>query len=155
MKERPSYFISPNAQVLDLARSYNDASNILEGNGGNALPILNFRMHAIELFLKSLVVKTLSVDQGGGGFLERVMRRGDHTLSTTFEKVDYRHKTKLLGGRETLERDLKDLEGLFQDSRYVYESGKSLNIGLAQRVVDYLADEIPKLVMISRMSRSK
>lgn len=154
MKKNPLLFLAPNEQILALAQSYDDAANILDGSGVNALPILSLRMHAIELFLKSLVAKTLSADQGNFGFLARIKRRENYTLSSTFEKVDYRHKTRLLGARETLSCDLKDLERLFQDSRYAYGIGKNLNIGLCQRVVGYLAKETPNLVRITRMSEA-
>lgn len=152
MNDKPSFSIFPNTQVLDLAQSYNDASNILDENGGNALPILNLRMHAIELFLKSLVVKAQSIDQGDGVFLVRVERWGNHVLLNILKEADQCHRTQLLTGLKTLERDLDDLQGLFQDSRYIYETGKNLNIGLARRVVDYLAKEVPKLARISRTS---
>ena len=47
----------PNVQILDLAHSYYSAAEVLADAGANAIPIINLRCHAIELFLKALPSK--------------------------------------------------------------------------------------------------
>ena len=62
----------PNLQVLDLACSYYKAAEVLDDANANAIPIINLRCHAIELFLKSLHLKDDASDIGGGVFLLRL-----------------------------------------------------------------------------------
>ena len=54
----------PNVQILDLAHSYYSAAEVLADAGANAIPIINLRCHAIELFLKALHQKDTFTDTG-------------------------------------------------------------------------------------------
>lgn len=75
-------------QILDLAHSYYSATEVLADADANAIPIINLRCHAIELFLKALHQKDTFTDTGTGVF---VMRPGSgrnvsHDLNDSFKK---------------------------------------------------------------------
>lgn len=140
----------PNMQVLDLARSYHEAAEVLADANANAIPIINLRCHAIELFLKSLHLMDSATDIGDGVFLlQPGSGRGvHHDLCDSFEKALQKHHDELLSDMTTLPRDLENLRGVFQKSRYLYENGDSLPFSTAERVSRYLAvklSELPRL----------
>lgn len=142
-----SWSVFPNPQVLDSAKSFYDAAEILDRAGGNALPIINLRCHAIELFLKSLHLGYESIDQGDGIALLRTVsgRKQGHGLCGSFEQALAAHQSEILKGYPDLEDSLVALDGVFQESRYIYETGNSLPLGTARRVVQHLAVIVPKL----------
>ncbi len=141
----------PNMQVLDLARSYYDAAELLASAGANAIPIVNLRCHAIELFLKSLHLKDTATDIGDKVFLLRPEPgyRVSHGLCSSFSKALPGHKDELLSGMPSLIDDLSELEGVFQKSRYLYEDGSSLPLSVAERVSRYLARRLPDLPLLA------
>ena len=142
-----SWSVFPNPQVLDPAKSFYDAAEILDQADCNALPIINLRCHAIELFLKSLYLGVESIDQGDGiGILRTVSgRKQGHVLLWSFQQAIEAHQAKILEGYPDLQEALEDLDGVFKESRYIYEKGKSLPLETARRVAQHLAVIVPKL----------
>ena len=134
-------------QILDLAHSYYSAAEVLADAGANAIPIINLRCHAIELFLKALHQKDTFTDTGTGVF---VMRPGSgrnvsHDLNDSFLKALPAHRDELLREMSTLCDDLKKLYGVFAKSRYLYEAGGSLPHSKAKNVSQLLAEKTANL----------
>lgn len=96
----------PNLQVLDLACSYYKAAEVLDDANANAIPIINLRCHAIELFLKSLHLKDDASDIGGGVFLLRLRsgRRVNNDLRDSLGKALQEHRDELLSDMPTLSK---------------------------------------------------
>ena len=140
----------PNLQVRDLALSYYKAAEVLADADANAIPIINLRCHAIELFLKSLHLKDSATDIGDGVFLLRPDsgRSSSQDLKGSFEKALQGHRDELLSNIPTLLDDLENLKGVFQRSRYLYENGHSLPFLEATRVSQYLAEKLPLLPLL-------
>ena len=141
----------PNLQVLDLAHSYYRAAEVLADADANAIPIINLRCHAIELFLKSLHLKDTATDIGDGVFLlQPVSGRGvNHDLTDSFGKAVQKHRDELLSAMPSLPEDLEKLGGVFQKSRYLYENGGSLPLSIAERVCQFLAEKVAGLPLIA------
>ena len=140
------YSTIPNPQVLDLAKSYNDAAKILANAKANSIPIINLQCHAIELFLKSLHLKDESIPDGNVFILRpRSGHDSNHDLINSFKKAQDSHRKELECGMPELCDNLKMLEGIFQQSRYLYEKGGSLPLSVAARVSQYLEDKVPNL----------
>lgn len=141
----------PNRQVLDLALSFHDAAEVLHDADANAIPIINLRCHAIELFLKSLHLKDTATDVGEGvSLLRPVTGRGiSHSLTDSFGNALQEHRDELVLGMPSLSEDLASLEGVFQKSRYVYENGDRLPLSTAERVSRYLAEKLPELTRLA------
>jgi len=142
-----SWSVFPNPQVLDLAQSFYDAAEILDRADGNALPIINLRCHAIELFIKSLHLKDTAIDQGDGIYLLRTSsgRQQGHGLWGSFEQALEAHRVEILKAYPDFHDSLTSLDGVFQESRYIYETGKPLPLGTACRVARHLAMIVPQL----------
>ena len=140
----------PNQQILDLADSFFDASEILARSRANAIPILNLRCHSIELFLKSLHVNNISTDIGWGVSLIRPASGHDirHGLRSSFERALKEHQDELLCDMPLLLDELGHLEGAFQKSRYLYEAGDSVPVSTAERVSRYLSIKISALPLL-------
>jgi hypothetical protein len=141
----------PNLKVRDLAFSYYKAAEVLADTDANAIPIINLRCHAIELFLKSLHLKDTATDIGDGVFLLQPVsgRSVRHYLRDSFDKALQEHRDELLSDMPTLPDDLVNLEGVFQRSRYLYENGGSLPLSEAKRVSQYLAEKLAKLPLLT------
>jgi hypothetical protein len=141
----------PNLQVRDLASSYYSAAEVLDNAEANAIPIINLRCHAIELFLKSLHLKDTTEDIGNGVFLLRPIsgRSVRHGLKDSFDKALQEHRDELLCGMPNLVADLIRLEGAFKRSRYIYEDDGSLPFSEAKSVSRYLAEKLPKLRLLA------
>lgn len=139
--------VVPNPQVLDLADSYYVASEILATSDGNAIPIVNLRCHAIELFLKSLHLRDTAINARNGALLLRPESGRDvqHNLRESFDKALPEHQNELLSDMNSLKDDLEALKAVFRKSRYIYESGDYLPICMSARVSRYLAEKVPKL----------
>ena len=137
----------PNVQVLDLAYSYYDAAEVLANSGANAIPIINLRCHAIELFLKALHLTDNATDIGDGVFLLAPNSgRGDgHGLGNSFSKGLKEHRDELLSDMPNLTVELGHLEGIFQKSRYLYENGDYLPLAKAACVSRFLAEKLSTL----------
>lgn len=140
----------PNLQVLDLAESFYNAAEVLKNNGSNAIPIINLRCHAIELYLKALHLKDTETDLGDGLALLRPTsgRCAGHLLGNSFANALQEHQKELLFGMPRLNEELTLLEGIFRRSRYIYENGDSLPFSTAEHVARYLASRIPQLTPI-------
>ncbi|SEL39312.1 hypothetical protein [Pacificibacter marinus] len=137
----------PNVQILDLAYSYYEAAEVLANSGANAIPIVNLRCHAIELFLKSLYLTDTAKDVGHGVFLltPGSGRNDGHSLANSFGKALHEHRTELLSDMPDLPDELTHLEGVFQKSRYLYENGDSLPLSKAACVSRFLAKRLTTL----------
>lgn len=137
----------PNLQILNLARSYYDAAEVLANSGANAIPVVNLRCHAIELFLKALHLTDDATDVGDGVFLltPKSGRNDGHGLQNSFSKALQEHRDALLSGMPDLPAELAQLEGVFQKSRYLYENGDGLPLAKAACVSRFLAANISKL----------
>ncbi len=137
----------PNLQILDLAYSYYEAAEVLANAGANAIPIVNLRCHAIELFLKSLHLTDVATDIGDEVFLLRPRsgRNDGHGLVNSLNKALQEHRAELLSGMPDLTNELTYLEGVFQKSRYLYENGDSLPLSKASCVSSFLAERLNKL----------
>lgn len=137
----------PNLQVLDLANSYYRAAEVLADAKANAIPIINLRCHAIELFLKALHLKDTATDIGDGVFLlQPVSGRGvSHDLTDSLGKALQEHRGELISSMPSLPEDLKILGGVFQKSRYLYENGGNLPLSTAERVSRFLAEKVAGL----------
>jgi hypothetical protein len=140
----------PNLQVLNLAESFYSAAEILKDNRSNAIPIINLRCHAIELYLKALHLKDTATDFGDGVALLRPNsgRGAGHQLGNSFTNALPEHQKELLSGMPRLNEELALLEGIFRRSRYIYENGDSLPFSTAEHVARYLACRIPQLTPI-------
>ena len=137
----------PNLQVLNLASSFFEASELLNDASANAIPIINLRCHAIELFLKSLHLKdSVRFDEFGRKFLvPQSGYQSGHDLVASFGHAQEMHRQHLLAGRRSLMDDLGQLNGVFKSSRYIYENGEGLPLGTAEAVSRYLAAVLPEL----------
>lgn len=144
------FTVLPNLQVLDLAESFYSAAEVLENNGSNAIPIINLRCHAIELYLKALHLKDTATDLSNGVALLRPTsgRCAGHQLGNSLTNALPEHQKELLYGMPRLNEELALLEGTFGRSRYIYENGDSLPFSTAEHVVRYLACRIPQLTPI-------
>ena len=141
----------PNMQILDLAYSYHEAAEALADSKANAIPIVNLRCHAIELFLKSLHLKDIETDVGTNVYLRRPKSGRDegHGLVNSFNKSFNEHRAELLSDMPTLLEELTHLEGVFQKSRYVYENGDSLPLSKAANVSRFLASKLKTLPLLA------
>ena len=139
--------VLPNVQILDLANSYYEAAKILTDAGANAIPVVNLRCHAIELFLKSLHLTDTATDVGDGVFLLTPSsgRDAGHNLTTSFGKALQVHREALLSGMPDFLEELQLLEGIFQRSRYLYENQDGLPLSKATSVSTVLAENIKTL----------
>ena len=137
----------PNVQVLDLANSYHDAAEVLSKTDANAIPIVNLRCHAIELFLKSLHLTDIATDVGDGIFLltPGSGQRQGHRLQHSFDKALQQHRDMMLSGMPDLREQLACLEGAFQKSRYLFENGGDLPLAKAASVSGFLAYKLARL----------
>lgn len=137
----------PNLQILDLAKSYYEAAEKLDNSGASAIPIVNLRCHAIELFLKSLHLKDTTTDVGDGVSVFRPSsgRNEGHGLENSFGRALQAHRDELLSDMPDLLDALRQLEGVFQKSRYLYESGDSLPLSNAACVSRFLAKKLTTL----------
>ena len=144
----------PNVQILDLANSYYQAAELLTDGGANAIPIVNLRCHAIELFLKSLHLTDTATDVGNGVFLltPNSGRNQGHGLKKSFDKALQQHRDILLLDMPDLQDELTHLEGVFRKSRYLYEGGNSLPLKKATSVSSFLAEKIPNLPCLAMLS---
>lgn len=145
----------PNPQVLDLAFSYHDAAETLAATAANAIPIINLRCHAIELFLKSLHLEDTATALEDGVYLSRPKsgRGVRHDLKDSLAMAQEPHRQELLSGMISLDDDLDSLEGIFQKSRYLYEDGSSLPLSTAERTCRYLAETVPHLPHLARVAK--
>ena len=141
----------PNLQVLDLAESFYNAAEVLKNNESNAIPIINLRCHAIELYLKALHLKDTATDLGDVLALLRPTsgRCAGHQLGNSFANALQEHQKELLFGMPRLNEELALLEGIFRRSRYIYENCDSLPFSTAEHVARYLASRIPQLTPIA------
>ena len=137
----------PNLQILDLAYSYYGAAEVLANAGANAIPIVNLRCHAIELFLKSLHLTDVAKDIGDEVFLltPNSGRNDGHGLAKSFDKALHEHRAELLSDMPDLTEELTHLEGVFQKSRYLYENGDSLPLSKVACVSHFLAERVNTL----------
>ena len=137
----------PNVQILDLAYSYYEAAEVLDSSDANAIPIVNLRCHAIELFLKSLYLTDTATDVGDDVFLLRPSsgRNDGHGLVKSFCKSLQQHRSELLSDMPDLPDELEHLERVFQKSRYQYENGDSLPLSKAACVSRFLAKKLATL----------
>ena len=142
--------VLPNGQVQGLARSYYEAAEVLVNADANAIPIINLHCHSIELFLKSLHLTDVATDVGDGiAVLHPKNGRGvSHSLKNSFLQAIPEHSELLAIGMPSLEHDLVSLEGVFQESRYLYESGRSLPLSTAKRVSQYLSKKFQSFLAL-------
>lgn len=148
---KTNWSVFPNLQVLDSAQSFYEAAEILDRENANALPIINLRCHAIELFLKSLYLTDRATDVGDGVMLLQPNsgRGGGHDLRGLFGKALQAHQEDILRDFDDFDASLSALDGVFSQSRYIYETGNSLPFGTARRVVKHLAVTVPSLERLS------
>lgn len=137
----------PNVQILDLAYSYYEAAEVLANSEAKAIPTVNLRCHAIELFLKSLHLTDTANDIGDDVFLLRPRsgRNDGHGLVNSFDKSLQEHRAELLSDMPDLPNELAHLEGVFQRSRYLYENGDCLPLSRAACVSRFLAKKLATL----------
>jgi len=127
----------PDPQVRDAADQFDDARLLLAAQppgSGLLLPLLNNAVIALELYLKSLgaiAVYTPGPDSPGVSIVTAEAEVKGHGLIDILEIIpdDVRQSLKqAYAARHTgraLRDDLKQYEGLFVASRYIFEKGKS------------------------------
>jgi len=129
----------PDPQVRDAADQFDDARLLLDAHppeSGPLLPLLNNAVVALELYLKSLgavTVHTPVPSFPGGSIVTAEAEVKGHGLIALLESIPdevceslERAYTARHTGR-VLRDDLKQYEGLFVASRYIFEKGKSLD----------------------------
>ncbi len=160
----------PNQQILEGAKYYNQARELLEQSGSNwvLLPAIHCAAIAMELYLKSLCgqnVYTPSLFAQGVNAVTAASPRG-HCLPSLYDKASQDFKDKLdkeafanerlrtyLGQGPTgpapngFFRDVLDkLDGrLFTPSRYPYEAGNSVS-GLPLGVISDILTVLSSVV---------
>jgi hypothetical protein len=135
----------PNLTVIGFARTYFEAGKLLyeqRQGTGFYIPAGNLLCHAIELYMKALTNEAKWEPTEGGGYKEVTERsKSWHNLYDMLEKMDPHFRESLLAGRASLSEDLKDLDGLFQATRYPFEKSnkdKLGNVGTAFSVAEFL-----------------
>lgn len=129
----------PDPQVRDDADQFDDARLLLDAQppgSGLLLPLLNNAAVALELYLKSLgavTVYTPGPGSPGGSIVTAEAEVKGHGLINILESIPddvCQSLEQAYAARHTgrvLRDDLKQYEGLFVASRYIFEKGKRLD----------------------------
>ena len=143
----------PNPQIADAAYQYEEVARLLLRQlpqHNCVLPLLTIAAFAVELFLKSLNAKTVYISleeelgEGAYRLSAKPIAQG-HRLKQLFDKLPDDIKSRLevfcnssaIGRRfATIGSALEQFNGMFVDSRYIFEQGKTLGNSSIEGLVD-------------------
>ena len=145
----------PNTSILDFANTYFEAGKLLyhqDLGNGFYLPAANLLCHSVELYLKSLSNPANSEATGTGIYIEKTSSKKGHRLSKMLKQVEENFNDQLTRKPDVLEEKLKQIEGLFQASRYPFEKDNQGFFAngqdkIAFEVAEFLNSEVNKLII--------